>query len=212
MKRTARLFALTEALRARRTGITAEALAERFGVSIRTIYRDLDELREASLPLLSERGRGGGYALDRAYALPPVNFDAREAAVLVTAGRLLTELRMLPFTATLASALDKVRGALPARAQRDLDDLGRTLTFVGVPARTTSEEVRRVLEQAWFERRAVAITYEGAKGATDRTVVLRSIVMERTETLLNCVDLDKNDARQLKLHLVVAAKLSDRVG
>ena len=212
MNRTARLFALAEALRARRTGVTAEALAERFGVSIRTIYRDLDGLREASLPLVSERGRGGGYALDRAYALPPVNFDAREAAVLVTAGRLLTELRMLPFTATLASALDKVRAALPARSQRDLEDLGRTLTFVGVPARTASERVRRVLEQAWFERTPVTVDYEGASARSSRTVTIRSIVMERTETLLNCLDLDKNEARQLKLHLVVAAKLSDRAG
>src|SRR6478735_3559063 len=65
MQRTERLFALAEYLRGRRTGVTAEALAERFGVTVRTIYRDLDALREAALPLSAERGRGGGYALDR---------------------------------------------------------------------------------------------------------------------------------------------------
>ena len=81
MKRTERLFALAEHLRARRTGVTAEALAERFEVTVRTIYRDLDSLRAAELPLVAERGRGGGYALDRAYSLPPVNFNAREACV-----------------------------------------------------------------------------------------------------------------------------------
>ncbi|HEY0710915.1 MAG TPA: HTH domain-containing protein, partial [Polyangia bacterium] len=41
MNRRARLFALTEHLRGRRHGVTAEALAERFGVTVRTIYRDL---------------------------------------------------------------------------------------------------------------------------------------------------------------------------
>ena len=51
MQRTERLFALTEYLRGRRTGVTAEALAERFGVTLRTIYRDLDTLRMAALPL-----------------------------------------------------------------------------------------------------------------------------------------------------------------
>jgi predicted DNA-binding transcriptional regulator YafY len=207
VKRTARLFAIAEALRARRTGVTAEALAERFGVSVRTIYRDLDGLRDASLPLIAERGRGGGYALDRAYALPPVNFDAREAAVLVTVGRLVGELRMLPFTTTLASALDKVRAALPARAQRDLDELGQTLSFVGVPAHTASEPVRRAVEEAWFLRRDLSIRYDGAKGITERRVRITSVVLERTETLLNCLDLDKNEARQFKLHLVAAAKL-----
>ena len=95
MRRAARLFAIAEHLRSRRTGTTAEALAERFGVTVRTIYRDLDSLRDAELPLRAERGRGGGYALDRAYTLPPVNFNPREAALLVAVAdyhRLLEEI------------------------------------------------------------------------------------------------------------------------
>src|SRR6187402_468052 len=131
MKRSERLFALTEHLRARRTGVTAEALAEKFGVTIRTIYRDLDALRAASLPLAAERGRGGGYALDRSYSLPPVNFTAREAALLVALGRHAIDLRLLPFTDTLESALDKVRSALSTSAQRDLLARLKELSFSG---------------------------------------------------------------------------------
>ena len=101
MQRTQRLFALAEYLRGRRTGVTAETLAERFGVTVRTIYRDLDTLRDASLPLAAERGRGGGYALDRSYSLPPVNFTAREAALLVALGRFAIDMRLLPFVDTL---------------------------------------------------------------------------------------------------------------
>src|SRR3954447_1328719 len=112
MKRTERLFALAEYLRARRTRITAEALAKRCGVTIRTIYRDLDSLRAATLPLTAERGPGGGYALERSYSLPPVNFTAREAALLVALGRFAIDMRLMPFAETLASALDKVRAAL----------------------------------------------------------------------------------------------------
>ena len=100
MKRPARIFALAEALRARRSGITAEELARRFDVSVRTIYRDLEALGDAGLPLLAERGRGGGYALERGYSLPPVNFTAREAAILVALGRWARELRLLPFVGT----------------------------------------------------------------------------------------------------------------
>ena len=75
-----RLFALAEHLRGRRTGVTAESLAERFGVTIRTIYRDLESLQDAGMPIRADRGRGGGYALDTHYQLPPINFTAREAA------------------------------------------------------------------------------------------------------------------------------------
>lgn len=82
MQRQARLLAITEYLRARKTGVTAQQLAEHFGVTMRTIYRDLDTLRDAELPVLAEQGRGGGYALDKHYSLPPVNLSAREAAVL----------------------------------------------------------------------------------------------------------------------------------
>jgi predicted DNA-binding transcriptional regulator YafY len=123
MRRRERLFAIAEYLRGRRSGVTAEALAERFGVTVRTVYRDLDSLRDAELPVRADRGRGGGYALDRAYTLPPVNFTPREAALLVALGGWATDMRLLPFADTLVGALDKVRGALSASAQRELVEL-----------------------------------------------------------------------------------------
>ena len=208
MKRTHRLFALAEHLRGRRTGITAEELSERFGVSVRTMFRDLDALRDASFPVHGERGRGGGLVLDRSYTLPPVNFTAREAALLVAAGRWLAEMRILPFTATLESALDKVRAALSASAQRQLLEHLGTLQFVGVPARTAAPGVRQTLERAWFEGVPIAIRYAGANGVTSRRVRIRSVVMERTETLVNALDLDKNEDRQFKLDRIEHATLA----
>ena len=207
MRRTERLFALAEHLRARRTGVTAAALAERFGVTVRTIFRDLDALREAELPLTSERGRGGGVALDRSYSLPPVNFTAREAAVLVAAGRFLDEMRVIPFTATLASALDKVRAALSASSQRSLLAHLDTLHFVGVPARTASPEVRRALERAWFTGAPLRIRYAGREETTLRKIRIESVVMDRSETLLNVFDLDKQASRQLRLDRIERAEV-----
>ena len=206
MRRQSRLFAIAEHLRARRTGTTAEALAERFGVTIRTIYRDLDALREAALPVEADRGRGGGYALDRSYTLPPVNLTPREAALLVVIGRWATEMRILPFAETLEGALDKVRGALSSSAQRELLTQLRSLQFTGVPAHAVPSAVRRAVEQAWFEQRPLKIRYAGADGiTTTRRVRLVAAVMERSVTLLNCHDLDKNEARQFRLDRIEAA-------
>jgi predicted DNA-binding transcriptional regulator YafY len=187
MRRQARLFAIVEHLRGRRTGVTAEMLAERFGTSARTIYRDLETLKEAALPLKADRGRGGGYALDRAYSLPPVNFNAREAAVLLTVGRWATEMRLLPFTETLQSGLDKVRGALSVSAQRDLIEHAQALKFTGVPAHPAPPSVREAVERAWFERVPLRIRYRDSDGvATERTVRIQSVLMERSLTMLTC--------------------------
>lgn len=206
MKRTERLFALAEHLRGRRTGVTAESLAERFGVTVRTMYRDLDALRSASLPLVADRGRGGGYALDRSYTLPPVNFTVREAALLLLAGRFLVQMRVIPFAAPLERALDKVRAALPVGAQRDLARLEGRLSFVGVPAHGASASVLDAVERAFFEGTPLAITYEGPGGTSHRRIRVEGIVLERAETLLNCQDLEKNESRQFRLHRIKAAQ------
>lgn len=208
MKRTERLFALAEYLRGRRTGVTAEILAERFGVTIRTMYRDLDALRAASMPLSAERGRGGGYALDKSYSLPPVNFTAREAAVLVALGRFASETRLMPFEETLQRALDKVRSALSTSAQRELIGRLRELSFIGVPTRPSLKPVRTALERAWFEQQPLRITYRDASGIPSvREVRIESVVMERTETRINAFDPAKGESRQFRLDRIEKAEV-----
>jgi len=208
MKRTERLFALAEHLRGRRTGVTAETLAERFGVTVRTIYRDLDTLRAASLPLAAERGRGGGYALDKSYSLPPVNFTAREAALLVALGRYAVDMRLLPFEETLQRALDKVRAALSTSAQRELMGRLKELMFVGIPALPIPKPIRSAVERAWFEQQPLRMTYRDGNGVpTTRDVRVESVVMERTQTFINAFDIAKNDQRQFRLDRIEKAEV-----
>jgi predicted DNA-binding transcriptional regulator YafY len=208
VKRTERLFALAEYLRGRRTGVTAETLAERFEVTIRTIYRDLDALRAASLPLAAERGRGGGYALDRSYNLPPVNFTAREAALLVALGRFAVDMRLLPFTETIGAALDKVRAALSTSAQRELLTRLDELSFHGVPAVATRKEVCAALERAWFERQPLRITYvDGKFIETTRDIRVEAVRMDRHETRIDAIDLERGESRHFRLDRIVKAEV-----
>jgi len=207
MRRTERLFALGEYLRGRRTGVTAEELAERFGVTIRTIYRDLDSLRAADLPLTAERGRGGGYALERGYTLPPVNFTAREAALLTVLGRFAIDMRLLPFAGTLESGLEKVRAALSTSAQRELLSRLAELSFHGVPALPIKKEVRMAIERAWFEQQPLRITYvDGNFIETTRSVRIVSVAMDRHETRLEAEDVDGGERRQFRLDRISRAE------
>lgn len=208
MQRQARLLAITEYLRARKTGVTAQQLAEHFGVTMRTIYRDLDTLRDAELPVLAEQGRGGGYALDKHYSLPPVNLSAREAAVLCAIGAHALAMRLVPFPGAMGRALDKIRGALSASAQRELLTLIKQLQFTGVPAHSAAPPVIKAVEEAWFSQRPVEIGYRSSNGEySKRTVRIEALVMERSVTFLNCVDEGLSEKRQFRLDRIESAKL-----
>ena len=208
MRKKSRLFAVAEALRARRTGITASELASRFGVTLRTIYRDLEALQDAGMPIRADRGRGGGYALDKHYQLPPINFTAREAALLVALTRMATEKRLIPFPSAIERAADKVRAALSTSAQRELLALIGELQIVGVPALPVPAAVRDAIETAWFEGRPLRIVYTKASGHTSpRVVKLRNLVFDRAHTLLNCVDLETGHDRQFRLDRIQRATL-----
>lgn len=207
MQRQARLLAITEYLRARKTGVTAQQLADKFGVTLRTIYRDLDTLRDAELPLLAEQGRGGGYALDKHYTLPPVNLTPREAAVLCALATHALDMRLVPFPQAVGRALDKVRGALSTSAQRELLGHLEQLKFAGVPAHAAPKQVVAAVEEAWFTGRPLQLTYVGSTGErTTRTVRIDGLVMERTLTFLNCTDVALGQQRQFRLDRVERAE------
>lgn len=206
MRKKSRLFAVAEMLRARRTGVTAAQIAERFGVTLRTVYRDLEALQDAGMPIRADRGRGGGYALDTNYQLPPVNFTAREAALLVALARMAGEQRLMPFPATIDKAADKVRAALSTSAQRELLSLVRDLQFIGVPSLPVVGTVRAAIETAWFENRPLRIIYEKkAWQLSPRRVRIRNLVFDRQQTLLNVVDLDSGEDRQFRLDKIKQA-------
>jgi predicted DNA-binding transcriptional regulator YafY len=109
VNRTDRLYALVEELRrvAPRTR-SAAWLAGRFEVSVRTIERDLDALRQTGVPIWATEGRGGGYGLDRDRTLPPLALTPQEALAVTVA------LRSSPFAEVAASAARKMLAGLPA--------------------------------------------------------------------------------------------------
>jgi predicted DNA-binding transcriptional regulator YafY len=88
VNRTDRLFAITVLLQSR-TRLRAQDLALRFGVSKRTVYRDIAALSESGVPVVSLPGEG--YELMEGFSLPPLAFTTGEASALFLGGRLLAE-------------------------------------------------------------------------------------------------------------------------
>ncbi len=154
------------------------------------------------------RGPGGGYALDRSYSLPPVNFTAREAALLVALGKFAIDMRLLPFSETLQSGLDKVRAALSTSAQRELLARLGELSFHGVPALPSDQKVRAAIERAWFEQQPVRIVYvDGNHVESKRVVRVLSVMMDRHETRVEGQDTETAERRHFRLDRILVAEV-----
>ncbi|MBL8837854.1 MAG: WYL domain-containing protein [Alphaproteobacteria bacterium] len=113
--------------------ITAPALAARFEVSVRTIYRDVDLLSALGVPVYADRGATGGYRLHEGYFLPPVAFTRDEAASLLLALTLLQSLRATPLAAELETASRKLVGVLPKTLHPLLGETRRRFAFEAPP-------------------------------------------------------------------------------
>lgn len=110
MRRADRLFAIVQMLRGRRL-TTARQMAERFRVSERTIYRDIQELA-LSVPIAGEAGVG--YTLSKDYDIPPIMFDADELEALVIGARMVGAWGSPSLSEAAERALEKIRGVVPA--------------------------------------------------------------------------------------------------
>jgi predicted DNA-binding transcriptional regulator YafY len=168
VNRTERLYAIAEELRAAGpNGRTSYWLARRLEVSTRTIKRDIEALLQAGVPLWAQAGPGGGYVLDAARTLPPLNITGAEAAAIAVA---LATLPALPFAVDGRSALSKVLAAMPLAERQRAEEIASRL-WMRVPEPPPRPAVARALDEAVRTRRVIVLHYAGPDGElTERAV------------------------------------------
>ncbi|MEV6792836.1 YafY family protein [Streptomyces sp. NPDC051320] len=162
MNRTDRLYALVEELRAvAPRPRSARWLAGRFEVSVRTVERDISALQQSGVPVYAEPGRTGGYCLDKARTLPPVNLTPGEAVAMAVA---LRRLEGTPFQAAAGSALRKLVAAMQGDDAAAAHDLAGRIHLLGDA--TTTPSMPRMVADALETRRVLRIGYGDRDGAT----------------------------------------------
>jgi predicted DNA-binding transcriptional regulator YafY len=182
MARSDRLFRLLQAMRVMPAPITASRLAEEVGVSLRSLYRDIDSLRAAGARIEGERGYG--YRLIEDYALPPQTFDRTEIEAIALG---LAEVRNMgdPVLAKAAtSVLAKVAATLPDdREQHLFHAISQVYRPEGRYAPTPFVDEVRL---ACWEERGLTIRYADVRGeVTSRTILpLALVYAERRMTVL----------------------------
>lgn len=145
-------------------------LARRFSVTERTIRRDVDALQQTGVPIYAEVGRRGGYVIDRAHTLPPLNITAREAVAAAVA---LNALAGTPFGDAARSALCKLVSVMAPRDVEAAHELaGRVHLVDAEPTATvTGGQVLRAAEDALLRRVVLAIDYVDRFGVASTRVV-----------------------------------------
>jgi predicted DNA-binding transcriptional regulator YafY len=164
VNRTDRLYAIVEELRAvAPRPRSARWLAEKFEVSARTVERDIGALQESGVPIWAEPGRAGGYCLDKARTLPPVNLTPGEAVAMAVA---LRQLDGTPFRTDAGVALTKLLAAMQAGDAAAARDLAGRIHLLGKPgAAPPPAPVPRLVAAALQPRRVLRIGYADRDGA-----------------------------------------------
>lgn len=120
MNRIDRVTAILIQLQSKRV-VKAQDIAERFNISLRTVYRDVRTLEEAGIPVIGEAGVG--YSIMDGYRLPPVMFTTEEAIAFLTAEKLIEKFTDTSTEESYKSAMYKIRAVLKSTEKDFLENI-----------------------------------------------------------------------------------------
>jgi predicted DNA-binding transcriptional regulator YafY len=169
MNRIDRLTAILIHLQSKRV-VKAQELADRFDLSLRTIYRDIRALEEAGVPIGAEAGIG--YFLT-GYQLPPVMFSNAEASALLIGGKILAQMTDESVRTPYESALFKIKAVLSRTEKDHLDELAGQIEIINpMRPRPYSDQLLYAIQGALVRGHRLTIDYRAGYNntQTQRTI------------------------------------------
>lgn len=195
MRRADRLFQIVQLLRNRRS-VTARFLAERLGVSERTIYRDIQDLSLSGVPVEGEAGVG--YILRHSLDIPPLMFSQDEIQAIVLGARMVESWGGQSLSQAARNAVDKIEGALP----ENLRSLTRQSQLYSLPYEFESNTYDNidVLRNAIHEKQVIRYDYmRGDDTPSERSVQPLALYFWGKVWTLTAWCLLRNDFRNFRI-------------
>ncbi|OPG13979.1 YafY family protein [Microbispora sp. GKU 823] len=182
-------------------------LAERLGVSVRTLRRDIDRLRELGYPVEAQRGVDGGYQLAAGAALPPLVIDDEEAVALAVGLQTAAQGAVEGIAESSVRVLAKVAQVMPARLRHRVEAL-RTMTvpagWDGQTGTGVDPGVLTAVALACRDSERLRITYTSADGRrTERHVEPHRLVRLGRRWYLVAYDLTRHDWRSFRVDRLI---------
>jgi predicted DNA-binding transcriptional regulator YafY len=168
MNRIDRLFGILTFLQSKKY-VPAEKIAEKFGISIRTVYRDIKALGEQGVPVSFETNRG--YFIVQGYFIPPVSFTSEEANALLLMETMVKGFADKSISRHYSSALNKVKAVLRSQQKEKLEFLNNNIHFHLPECFKNDFEYLSLLQHAIASRTVMQIDYKNNKHEVSKRLV-----------------------------------------
>ncbi len=169
MSQLSRLISILTLLKSKRL-LTAPELAQKYDVSIRTIYRDIRKLEEAGIPVYTIEGRG--YSLVDTYTVAPVQFTEKQANALITAQHVISQSKDVSFVNDFNEALTKIKSVFKTSVQQKSELLNDKIHVFNWEYEEFSSDALSEIQLAITNFNFVEINYQKAN---DPTISFRKI-------------------------------------
>tara|TARA_R110002073_G_scaffold53840_4_gene138848 strand:+ start:56730 stop:57419 length:690 start_codon:yes stop_codon:yes gene_type:complete len=169
MSQLPRLISILTLLKSKRV-ITSTELADKYDVSVRTIYRDIRKLEEAGVPVITIEGRG--YSLMDGYSVAPVQFTEKQANALITAQHLVNQTKDASFVEDFNDALTKIKSVFRSSIQEKSELLNNKILVFNNQYEKISSNALSEIQLAITNFNFVEINY---RKANDPNISFRKI-------------------------------------
>ncbi|MGH3414467.1 MAG: helix-turn-helix transcriptional regulator [Marmoricola sp.] len=205
---TQRVLRLLDLLQSR-SSWTGPELAERLGVTTRSIRRDVDRLRGLGYPVNAAQGVGGGYRLGAGRSLPPLLLHDDEAVAVAVSLRLATGDTVAGADEAAVRVLAKLDQVLPARLRGEVAAIQGATSVLGSPVEQVDAEILTRVARACRDRVRLRFGYTPRSGATRQRVTepVRLVATGRRWYLM-AWDVDRDDWRTFRLDRMADVEVS----
>lgn len=206
MRRADRLFRIVEYLKARREVVTAEELACEMEIGIRTIYRDVADLRTSGVPIVGEAGVG--YILNRDYLVKPLMFDVGELDALSLGAQMVESWGDPTIARSARRAIDKITAVLPEGLA---EDAKRSASYACASRSKTSISIDLAsLRRAVRSKHLVEICYiDGTKKKSQRIIRPLCLVFIAPVWLVAAWCETRRDFREFRVDRIRKMKITE---
>jgi len=195
-----------------RDRVSAKELAERFEVTVRTIYRDIDAINLSGIPIISYSGNNGGFGILENFKLDKHYLSMEEMTSILSA---LKGINKTLEDKTIDTTIEKIRSLVPESAKSDnYLSLNETIAIDILPWGATEniKEKLKIIKKAANERKTLTIKYfSSSEETSERIIEPMTLVLKGVSWYLFAFCKTKNDFRVFKLARIKSIKVNNQL-